>query len=85
MGVEPAPVRGGEGLSPEVECMLPRALAETRWILAEIGRGEDGLPEPVEPARDSIRSEAAYRVVSNACDRIRRRRRPTARSWGGLH
>jgi len=37
VGVEPAQVLTGVGLSPEVESVLPRALAEARRILAEIG------------------------------------------------
>ncbi|MGA3018462.1 MAG: hypothetical protein ABSF62_15180 [Bryobacteraceae bacterium] len=41
VGVEPARVRTAVGLSPAVESVLPRALAEARRILAEIGRGKD--------------------------------------------
>jgi len=38
VGVEPALVRTGVGLSPAVESALPRALAEAKRILADIGR-----------------------------------------------
>jgi hydrogenase maturation protease len=41
VGVEPAQVRTGVGLSAAVESALPRALAEARRILKEIGREED--------------------------------------------
>jgi len=41
VGIEPAQVRTGVGLSPAVESVLPLALAEARRILADIGRGED--------------------------------------------
>jgi hydrogenase maturation protease len=38
VGVEPALVRTGVGLSPAVESALPRALAEAKRILADMGR-----------------------------------------------
>ena len=40
VGVEPAQVRTGVGLSPAVESAVPRALAEVRRILARIREGE---------------------------------------------
>ena len=40
VGVEPAQVRTGAGLSAEVEAVLPRALAAARQALAEMGRGK---------------------------------------------
>ena len=38
VGVEPALVRTGVGLSPAVESALPQALAEAKRILADMGR-----------------------------------------------